>query len=216
MKNLEYSLINAKNFFTREGHNYVAEMVEPKKGILTEFRTKKRTYFMSVKLDEGIGVMRMDLYPGVCVPECYRRMTLEYLAPVNAIRKVGHIYIEENGTISICAQQSFADSPISEELYEELEGLLITSIELEIDNIQCVAAGNLPPSKRTSDEELVKLLLKQSRDKRANEMRKEAMAVAMENEENEENEEAMGLPMSEFFHAMLEKAKDACAEEENN
>ncbi len=119
--NMENTIKNAERFFMkRHGHDDVAEMLPPNKGVIAT-KEISRKYFICVRLCVDIEIMRMEVYPGLYVRDPYYEMTLDYLSKVNNHIRIGCMYIERGGQICASIQTSYKNHAISEQTFYELE-----------------------------------------------------------------------------------------------
>ncbi len=210
--NMNKTLQNAKQYFIKSRHKYVAELLPPNKGLIA-VKESTRTYCIFINMYMDLNIMCMGVYPGLCVSVPYYEMTLDYLSKINNSKRIDCINIKRDGNIYASTYQSYRDCEISMDTFFQLENRLILSIESELENLERVSAGKLPLEK--PEDLLLKSMLggfdNLMKNHNPNNLTEEDEDVSFVEEDQgdlEKSPESAPISMEEFLRQLTEEDSD--------
>ena len=154
-KNYEETLKNARAYYTAGEHNYVAKFLD-ERGYLADIYTSTRTYHIVTKIIEHGELVSMEISPEIhCISNDTLNMACEYANKINSIHTRGSIIVEKNGHLYAHINQSFKDTPVSPELFKDMEYTLMAIFEMFGKVLEKVAVGRLLNSQETEPKDVI-------------------------------------------------------------
>ena len=154
-KNYEETLKNAQAYYTAGDHNYVARFLDGR-GYMCDIYTSTRTYHIVTKIIEHGELVTMEISPEIhCISSDTLNMTCEYSNKINSIHTRGSIIVEKNGHLYAHINQSFKDTPVSPELFKDMEYTLMAMFEMFGNVLGKVAVGRLLNSQEADPKDVI-------------------------------------------------------------
>lgn len=154
-KNYEETLKNAQAYYTAGDHNYVARFLDGR-GYMCDIYTSTRTYHIVTKIIQHGELVTMEVSPEIhCISNDTLNMTCEYSNKINSIHTRGSIIVEKNGHLYAHINQSFKDTPVSPELFKDMEYTLMAMFEMFGNVLEKVAVGRLLNSQEADPKDVI-------------------------------------------------------------
>lgn len=154
-KNYQETLKNAQAYYTAGDHNYVARFLDGR-GYMADIYTSTRTYHIVTKIIEHGELVTMEISPEIhCISSDTLNMTCEYSNKINSIHTRGSIIVEKNGHLYAHINQSFKDTPVSPELFKDMEYTLMAMFEMFCNVLEKVAVGRLLNSQEADPKDVI-------------------------------------------------------------
>ena len=154
-KNYEETLKNAQAYYTAGDHNYVAKFLDGR-GYMCDIYTSTRTYHIVTKIIEHGELVTMEISPEIhCISSDTLNMACEYANKINSIHTRGSIIVEKNGHLYAHINQSFKDTPVSPELFKDMEYTLMAIFEMFCNVLEKIAVGRLLSSQETDPKDVI-------------------------------------------------------------
>lgn len=122
--NFELTTENVRDYLIQGHYNLVGEIINDDEmtGFLCEVVTEDKRTFFKIRIDDTIQFLIFEIYSGITIPEPYRSMAAEYVACESEKYKVGNIRVDmDRGDVYAHVESSFKDSPITTDVFAELE-----------------------------------------------------------------------------------------------
>lgn len=142
MKNFSETMRNIERFLDDGGHNMYGKSLNDNEGFIAEIVTPDdRTYFEKIQVDRLISALFFEIYPGITCKEEYRGKVCEYLASLNASRKVGNWKLNDNQSICFHLGSSIYDAAPSVQTLKNMEDCCMAALFTSENVIDQLAHG---------------------------------------------------------------------------
>jgi len=122
----------------------------------------ERTYFTLTRLDVEKEVLTMKVYPGIHCEEAALTQLNKYISKINACCETGSLQVGDDRSLFAMAKQTFIDSPIQTEAYQEMEECLLETLEIFMEPLEKMAHSK----SITPDESDVESMISVAKNKR--------------------------------------------------
>lgn len=183
MTNFEKTMNNLRTYFNEENNHYLVAVMRPcseAQGFICEALTEKARYFVKIMVDNNLDMVHVEMYPGITVAPAYRTMTAQFITQKNSESKIGVLEFDKYGTIFAKISTSIQESPMSGDVLEFLEVILLHILKKNREALEAVSHGMMP------DVESRREKLVEEMQRRMSEIRESYKKRSMEKAEDEE------------------------------
>lgn len=156
--NFELTTENVRDYLMQGHYNLVGEIINDDEmtGFFCEVVTEDKRTFFKIRIDDTIQFLIFEIYSGITIPEPYRNMAAEYATRESEKYKVGNIRVDiDRGDVYTHVESSFKDSPITTDVFEDMELTAYSLFASTYDDFMQIARG--AQIKRKDDNETDKL-----------------------------------------------------------
>lgn len=206
----EETMRNGERYYEKCSHNYSAKMLDGG-GFTSRIDTADRTYHIITRVDEKAELVIMEISPTIYCCNEARAQVGEYINLINDKYKCCNIRISHNGNIHAHAEQRFDDAPLSEDMFEIMEGeeiKILDTFEVVLDKL---AHMKLISPEEADVEKMIEAHIKRMRKSLIDDFA--AHAARKKDDDDDDDEEK---PAMQGFREWLRDRMKADAEDEDD